>query len=130
MDWGDRIELAEAEAWRATGRRHRRKIVGFRVTLAMLPFAAAAAAVGALGYACFRAWQAIAPRVGEVDAPVRGVIAGVPPWFWFLSVLVLAVGAVAFRPGRIPSSPGVAVAKVVILLMAIAGLAGLGFSFT
>lgn len=122
------LQVAEFEAWRVTGARHRRKLIGFRVFLAVLPALAVAAAIGALGYGAYRLWSVITgsvPATGATAVASAGpAIASVSPAAWVIAVTVAIAAAITVRLIARPYAPGFMILRIALVATLLAGAGG------
>jgi hypothetical protein len=121
MDWRTRFELMERAAFTEHGKRHSRGIVGFRFTMAALPFIAVAVLVGAVGYACYRVWgwftapERSVPEV-KAPAPVHAAI-DIPAAGWLLIAIAVAIAVIGVRLIYRPYAPSAPLLRGAVALL-------------
>jgi hypothetical protein len=115
--------LARREAAREFGKRH----YGSYVVSQFAPHIALIVLAGAAGFGAWWLYSRIHAALSRpsVTTEVAQVHSGVPVWIWFTGALLAVGTVVVYRPGRVPSMPGVAIAKVAIVL--VLWLAWVGF---
>jgi hypothetical protein len=93
QDWH---ETAEREAARVFGRKH----AGFYSARRYAPIWAGLIGLGILGFGIWWVWQHASAALHSAHLSTHAG-PGVPTWTWFAAVVLVALTAVAFRPGRI-----------------------------
>jgi uncharacterized membrane protein len=136
MNIREGLALAEARAWMRTGEIHRRKFIGFRLTVAAGPWVVLAGVVAAAGYGAYLAFQWVTAKLSapEVTAPAvkapTGVLADVPVVAWLLIAVVALALVITVRLMRRPYGPGAPVLKAALAVLIAGGAVGgflLGF---
>lgn len=135
---GSSYDVMREAALEATGRKHRRLIVGWEVTRFLAPFVAGVVALGGLGLAAFMVWSVwivpaftFTPEPAVADdggTPVAtatvATVSAVPGWSWLALIGVGGALFWVFRPGRIVLHAGGRVVEVFVLAIVSAALAG------
>jgi hypothetical protein len=107
--------LARREAAREFGSAHK----GWYNTLQFAPQIAGLVGLGLLGLGGWWLYShahAALARSGTDTAPAAVAHAGVPIWLWLIGAVLVIATAVTYRPGRIPSTVGITIAKAGLLV--------------
>lgn len=122
---GRNYDIMRDAAFRKKGEDMRDMIIAWETTKKVAPFAVAAAIMGGLGYAVFWLWTSVSTAFGADGGPT---MPSMPGLVW-AAIIALPVGLfLIFRPGRIVFHPTRRALEVALLLIVVAGAAGVGLS--